>query len=154
MKNQEIIPLKELEALKLLFIENDSEISPLYYNAIHHFLKGYDGTKEFKDYDIDFVFDASTKLPEVLDAIIKHDNILLYSSFTGESADMFSLMADYIAKLNITNKRIFTLYSKDLLNSYTINSNINEIIELDIIHNVSLYTLEDGGEFVKLTSRI
>lgn len=152
MKNSYIVLFEDLKQVPLLYIENDSYLSDRDKQWIEIVLSGMGKLESIDNFNITYLFDAFSK-QNTFQEFEKFDNILLYTSFTGNSSTMLDNFIRGCQLKNIKNKRIFNIFNRSILSSH-IEYKKQEIIDLDVINNVSLYTLPSNmfDCFVKFNS--
>lgn len=153
MKNADLVLFGDLKYVDLLYIENDPVLSDYDRSAIEIALSGMGKIESLDNFRITYLFDAFCN-PDAFSSFEKSENILLYTSFTGDSGSMFHNFLRGCQVKNLKNKRIFNCFNKQILSAH-FNYYEKEIIEMDEKNNISFYVLPNGlfNCFAKINSK-
>lgn len=139
---------------KILFIESDTELQEYEKTTTEDGLYMTEtGKSKFTDLsklDITFQFDAFCNGIETYEKFKQFDNILLCTSFTGNSEMMLENFMYLCKRDNLQNKIIVNTFAPSVWNS-NVRFLFSELKRLDAEQNISLYVTSDDdfNHFVK-----
>lgn len=127
----------ELKSIPFLYIENDPMLRDIDKDCLETVLGGMGGFADLKDYNIDYHFNAYSS-PNTFDKIVNAKYILLNTSFTGASGDLFYNFVLGALQKGLKDKTIINCTPFSTISSL-FNDLKSEIIELDKKQNIKFY---------------
>jgi hypothetical protein len=95
----------ELKTIPFLYIENDPSLRDIDRQCLESVLGGFGDFADLNKYNIDYHFNAHSRL-DTFDKIVNAKYILLNTSFTGMSGDLFYNFILGALEKNLTDKVI------------------------------------------------
>jgi len=133
-----IIPINhDLKNIPFLYIENDKSLRNIDKDCIESALGGLGAFADIEDYNIDYHFNAYSS-SETFDKITKADYILLNTSFTGASGDLFHNFILGAIAVGLKNKTIINCTPFSVISSLFKDME-SEIKELDKKQNIKFF---------------
>lgn len=133
-----MIPINaELKKIPFLYIENDPVLRDIDKDCLETALGGLGCFADLEDYNIDYHFSAYSS-PDTFKKIKDSDYILLNTSFTGASGDLFYNFILGAKQEGLKDKTIINCTPFSTLSSL-FNDMKSEIIELDKNQNIKFY---------------
>ena len=127
----------ELKTIPFLYIENDPVLRDIDKDCLETVLGGMGRFADLSDYNIDYHFNAYSS-SETFDKIIKAKYILLNTSFTGASGDLFYNFVLGALQKGLKDKTILNCTPFSVISSL-FNDLKSEIVELDKKQNIRFY---------------
>ena len=133
-----IIPINDdLQKIPFLYIENDPSLRDLDKDCLESSLGGSGSFADLKDYNIDYHFSAYSA-KDTFEKIAKAKYILLNTSFTGASGDLFYNFILGAKETNLKDKIIINCTPFSVISSL-FNDLKTQIIELDVKQNIKFF---------------
>ena len=141
----------ELKTIPFLYIENDPMLRAIDKDCLESTLGGMGGFSDLKDYNIDYHFNAYSS-SDTFDKIVKAKYILLNTSFTGASGDLFYNFVLGALHNGLKDKTIINCTAFSAISGLFMDLK-RKIVELDEKQNIKFYFLSSNmNAFVKFNN--